>query len=648
MNFKVIKEGDKNDLVGDWQSFLRGEELYFGAIDDDFGNNTEIATKNFQKLHGLKDDGIVGRRTFLKAIELGFNQKQIIVPSINNNNFPPKPNFPPITGNKERERLFGKFAYKPSPTKQNPEGIVITDGWANKNIVRVNLPALSVATNGVFKSMMWHKECEYQLVKLFERLEKENLHTKILSFAGAFYPRFIRGSRTQLSNHCLTAEQSVWTTEGVANIADLKGFNGKVWSYNNGIASKCDVINFFNNGKKKILKINIQGHTIRCTENHPILVLRKNTLKQEEWIKNIDKKGFKRAIYYVEMVKAENIKKGDRVVVLKELPEQIIDFDERQLMFAEILGLFLGDGCIHHKKGISEYISFHFPIGDRVRDYVINLLTKYFMESPREVGDSHFCYYKEDIFNKFKLYDNISYNKEIPKEVWGWNNKMKCRFILGLLYSDGFVNRTKSKTGGGYSSQYVWKMASQKLIEDLKLLLTSVGITTSKITEVPENEKVIKNIETKSKKQWSIKGNDIFGVLNPEQDEMYLLRVQNNLKKHKLNSKCYGYEEVSPNFTHKIVQDIKYDGYEDVYDIEVDNLHNFVTSGIVVSNSWGTAFDINVAQNGLNKVPALIGEKGCIRELVPIANECGFYWGGHFTRKDGMHFEIAKIINSNL
>jgi hypothetical protein len=50
----------------------------------------------------------------------------------------------------------------------------------------------------------------------------------------------------------------------------------------------------------------------------------------------------------------------------------------------------------------------------------------------------------------------------------------------------------------------------------------------------------------------------------------------------------------------------------------------------------------------LNKTPAMIGEKGCVRELVPIANECGFYWGGHFTRKDGMHFEIAKIINSNL
>jgi len=201
MNFQVIKKGDKNDLVGDWQSFLRGENIYFGAIDDDFGNATDLATKKFQKKYGLTDDGIVGNSTYKKAIELGFNQEQVVSSVTDNSNVPPKPNFLPITGNATREKLFGKFKYVSAPTKDNPEGIMIIDDWDDINIVRVNLPALSKATGGKFSAMRWHKECEYQLVKLFERLEKENLHTRILSFAGAFYPRFIRGSRTQLSNH---------------------------------------------------------------------------------------------------------------------------------------------------------------------------------------------------------------------------------------------------------------------------------------------------------------------------------------------------------------------------------------------------------------------------------------------------------------
>jgi hypothetical protein len=190
-----IKIGSKGDLVGDWQTFLRGEELYLGVVDEDFGQKTHDATIKFQNAHNLTADGVVGMKTIEKAKELGFGK------SDNDLEFPPKPNFNPLVGNKERAKIFGEFQFKASPTAQNPEGISILGDWVSKNIVRVNLPALSKATGGKFGAMRWHKDCEYQLVKFFERLEKENLHTKILSYAGAFYPRFIRGSRTQLSNH---------------------------------------------------------------------------------------------------------------------------------------------------------------------------------------------------------------------------------------------------------------------------------------------------------------------------------------------------------------------------------------------------------------------------------------------------------------
>lgn len=38
------------------------------------------------------------------------------------------------------------------------------------------------------------------------------------------------------------------------------------------------------------------------------------------------------------------------------------------------------------------------------------------------------------------------------------------------------------------------------------------------------------------------------------------------------------------------------------------------------------------------------GEKETVLDLVKIANEHGFYWGGHFPRLDGMHFEIAQLM----
>jgi len=61
------------------------------------------------------------------------------------------------------------------------------------------------------------------------------------------------------------------------------------------------------------------------------------------------------------------------------------------------------------------------------------------------------------------------------------------------------------------------------------------------------------------------------------------------------------------------------------------------------NHAWGTAFDINAGQNAFGAEPALLGETGCVRELVAIANQNGFFWGGHFGHKDGMHFELGKV-----
>lgn len=73
----------------------------------------------------------------------------------------------------------------------------------------------------------------------------------------------------------------------------------------------------------------------------------------------------------------------------------------------------------------------------------------------------------------------------------------------------------------------------------------------------------------------------------------------------------------------------------------------FMRSGKQLStHAFGCAFDINVPWNGYYKQAALVGDQGSVRELVPIANQHGFYWGGHFQYgrglSDGMHFEWAR------
>lgn len=232
MKVVVLKKGMNCAEVGEWQSFLRGLGIYMGVVDNDFGQRTHDATIKFQEKNKLSPaDGIVGAMTYAKAFSLGykFEVEETNESDLYSANFPPKPSFAPITSNSERQNLFGKFEYRATPTASNPEGIKILGDWASKNIIRVNLPALSKATGGKYTAMQWHKSAEHQLVKFFETLEKENLHTKILSYAGSFVPRFIRGSRTTLSNHSWgTAFDINVPQNGLNKIPALMGQKGCV------------------------------------------------------------------------------------------------------------------------------------------------------------------------------------------------------------------------------------------------------------------------------------------------------------------------------------------------------------------------------------------------------------------------------------
>ena len=54
-------------------------------------------------------------------------------------------------------------------------------------------------------------------------------------------------------------------------------------------------------------------------------------------------------------------------------------------------------------------------------------------------------------------------------------------------------------------------------------------------------------------------------------------------------------------------------------------------------HSWGLAIDVNAFENGLYAEPKLT------EAFVKCFTDAGFDWGGKWTRKDGMHFQLGKI-----
>lgn len=199
---QILRKGSKGPDVERWQAFLRGLRydnsiLISGVFED----STERETKSFQAKKGLIADGVVGPKTLALALQAGFSLMHDPNCDPDGPSWPQKPSLVSQLGYGDREKLFGKFSYISSPTLSNPEAITITGNWFN-NIAQVNIPQLSgVAGAPSSSTILFHVAVSPQLTKLFEAWHDLGLSYLIMSWGGSWSPRFIRGSRTILSNH---------------------------------------------------------------------------------------------------------------------------------------------------------------------------------------------------------------------------------------------------------------------------------------------------------------------------------------------------------------------------------------------------------------------------------------------------------------
>ncbi|MGH8640210.1 MAG: M15 family metallopeptidase, partial [Burkholderiales bacterium] len=144
-------------------------------------------------------DGKVGNRTLGKAMTLGF--ELIDFNGEQGSGYPKEPRFRPLVGTADRQAVFGRFSFVPSPQPDNAEAIRITDGWESENIVRVAVPQLAGKKGAASGTVRFHRLAARQLQALFKAWSKARLLNRLVTWDGSFVARFIRGSNTVLSNH---------------------------------------------------------------------------------------------------------------------------------------------------------------------------------------------------------------------------------------------------------------------------------------------------------------------------------------------------------------------------------------------------------------------------------------------------------------
>ncbi len=187
----IIKRKSIGEIVLKWQEFLMSKDYSIGALDGIFGQKTEDATKDWQAKSGLKVDGAVGDKSFTKASAEGFKYDKSVMW------YPPKPSFgsPSLAAVKQ---MFGEFQYN----RLANGDINILGNWVADNIVKVEIKQLKGVLGAPSDGKIhFHKKGVEQLRGFFDEAEKQNLANLIISWAGSFYPRMVRGSKTSLSNH---------------------------------------------------------------------------------------------------------------------------------------------------------------------------------------------------------------------------------------------------------------------------------------------------------------------------------------------------------------------------------------------------------------------------------------------------------------
>jgi len=193
-------------LVGDLQKFFNNPCIDANLqVDEEFGPKTEEAVREYQRRAGLEADGKVGPNTWGRLISEGFRARppessERIQPEGQEEDWPPRP---AGAYSPKGYVLFGGEGFAYTPNSRAPGYVEIIPEWIRNNISSVHIPQL-VGVEGAPGDgrVLINSHIADQFVALFRVWEESGLSNKVLTWAGSWVPRFVRGRTDKLSNHC--------------------------------------------------------------------------------------------------------------------------------------------------------------------------------------------------------------------------------------------------------------------------------------------------------------------------------------------------------------------------------------------------------------------------------------------------------------
>ncbi len=420
--------------------------------------------------------------------------------------------------------------------------------------------------------------------------------------------KFLAGVSAQYE--CLTGDSLVFTNHGVKGIKDLKP-STYVYSLNE-LTHKIErqqVLATICKGTRPVYKVSTIGRELKCTINHPLLVLNYEKKQQA-----------KRGKFYVNWKYLSELQKGDYIGIVKDLPDNgkpyklprinfikefngknqyknfkvvsnylytrknknliIPKFTTEELMW--ILGLYLGDGYISHSSKHYEVLSFAIPKNDKttrrkIQTYLRKVFNYKLSNRTKEFFRQRIS--STPIIEFFKKcgFQGKALTKKLPMWVFSLPNSQKKALIGGYIDSDGYVSNFKKDSKATITS------ANRRLLQSIQLLSISAGLRASSIFS-------FKSTSIFNKPE----GNIAFRLqINGDLTELsdYSIKTKNNFVPHQYYHQFASHHKspiashISDQIGFAEIKNIDFYGYEKVYDIEVEKHHNFIANGIIVHNS---------------------------------------------------------------
>ena len=375
-----------------------------------------------------------------------------------------------------------------------------------------------------------------------------------------------RLGKYESTNPCITGDAWIMTEDGPYQVKDLIGkeftalVNGERW--------KSGEAGFFATGVKPVYKLRTkEGLVIRLTLNHPLMRIKKRTRYSVE----------------TEWIEAGKLEAGDRVVINNHLYAQW----QGRYSFKEgyLIGLLIGDGTI--KKDNAVLSSWGRSHGsEKIRAAVMNSLDGFRHRSDfsgwvelKERNEFRLCLASlSDLAFSLGLKYGI---KEITEKIEGCSADF-CRGLLrGLFDTDGtvLVNRKKG-------SSVRLAQSNLSLLQSLQRILLRFGIY-SKIYAFRRSEGVQSLPDGKGGyAQYNIRAQHEL-VISNESILKFAQKIgfEDTDKQNRLEKIIKNYKRtVNKDFFVATIEDILFEGLEEVYDTQIPGLNYFDANGFILHN----------------------------------------------------------------